>query len=147
MNNYSEDKLKVYYNLIEDRVGDKYDRGGIYSISIDNKLVYIGKSAYCKQRLANHLYNMYHPEEREGKAHKYEILRQAANNGHKVNFNLIYESDQKEEMGYKEGELIRNYLPCLNYQIPRADDWHKYTVNKSAKNIQLTDIIGGSLVS
>ena len=35
-----------------------------------------------------------------------------------------------EEIGQKEGELIRQYRPVLNMQIPKAKDWHKWEVNK-----------------
>ena len=29
----------------------------------------------------------------------------------------------EEEIGEKEGEFIRRYLPPLNYQIPKAENW------------------------
>ena len=32
-----------------------------------------------------------------------------------------------EEIGMREGELIRKYLPALNSQIPDKDNWRKYT--------------------
>ena len=34
-----------------------------------------------------------------------------------------------EEIGQKEGELIRQHRPVLNTQIPKAEDWHKWEVN------------------
>lgn len=35
-----------------------------------------------------------------------------------------------EEIGQKEGELIRQYRPLLNTQIPKAEDWRKWDVKK-----------------
>lgn len=29
-----------------------------------------------------------------------------------------------------EGELIRQYRPLLNTQIPKEEDWHKWEVNR-----------------
>lgn len=37
-------------------------------------------------------------------------------------------SDLVEEIGQKEGELIREYRPVLNTQIPKEADWHKWDV-------------------
>ena len=33
-----------------------------------------------------------------------------------------------EEIGRKESELIRQYMPELNTQIPKEDNWRKYEV-------------------
>ena len=33
-----------------------------------------------------------------------------------------------EEIGQREGELIRQYRPLLNTQIPKAEDWRKWDV-------------------
>ena len=46
-----------------------------------------------------------------------------------------------DEIGEKEGWYIRQYLPMLNTQIPREDDWHRFTVNKSAEAVTLQDIL------
>lgn len=35
-----------------------------------------------------------------------------------------------EEIGQKEGEYIRKYLPPLNTQIPKEEDWRKFEVRK-----------------
>ena len=32
-----------------------------------------------------------------------------------------------EEIGRREGELIREYMPMLNTQIPDENNWRKYT--------------------
>jgi predicted RNA methylase len=52
-----------------------------------------------------------------------------------VDFDVLYYAKNKrywdivEEIGQKEGELIREYRPVLNTQIPKAEDWHKWEVN------------------
>ena len=35
----------------------------------------------------------------------------------------------EEVQKQKEGELIQQYRPILNTQIPKAEDWHKWEVN------------------
>ena len=51
-------------------------------------------------------------------------------------FDVLYyaqETDDQailEEIGQKEGELIRQYRPLLNTQIPKAENWHKWDVDK-----------------
>ena len=35
-----------------------------------------------------------------------------------------------EEIGQKEGELIRQHRPVLNTQIPKSEDWHKWEINR-----------------
>ena len=83
----------------------------------------------------------------QGKEHKYQVLAEAKNRGHKIRFLRLYEakssSEQEliEELGSKEGQYIRAKLPPLNTQIPREDDWRSYTINKSASTITLNDII------
>ena len=47
----------------------------------------------------------------------------------------------EEEIGAKEGELIRAYRPPLNYQIPTAANWRKFTTNPAAHTITLTDLL------
>ena len=34
------------------------------------------------------------------------------------------------EIGKKEGELIRKHRPILNTQIPKEEDWHKWDVEE-----------------
>ena len=36
--------------------------------------------------------------------------------------------DITEEIGQKEGELIRRHLPPLNTQIPKASNWRTWEV-------------------
>lgn len=57
----------------------RYQKAGLYSIHIEDKLVYIGKSRNMLKRLASHMANT-----ETSKSHKYEILRQARDRGLKI---------------------------------------------------------------
>lgn len=120
----------------------KYGHAGIYSISIDNKLVYIGKSDNMLKRLAQHYVGIKTESER-----KYRILAEAQRRGYTVKFDVIYYAKSKwgnrleEEIGQKEGELIREHMPLLNTQIPKENDWHSYTVNHKAQTITLDELL------
>ena len=125
---------------------DKYEHPGIYSITIAGKLAYIGKSTDMLCRLAQHIYYTDHPN--EATAHKYLIFSLAKLFGYDITFDVIYlatgTKDQiDDEIGFKEGELIRQYYPPLNYQIPDEKDYRKFTVNENAKTVKLQDIILG----
>lgn len=75
--------------------------------------------------------------------HKYEIFKQAMNEDVKITFDVIYravssDTDELEkEIGEKEGFFIRQYLPVLNYQIPKEENYKSFTVNKEANTITL----------
>jgi hypothetical protein len=45
----------IYESLVDMGLKEKYGRPGIYSISIGDKLVYIGKSRDMLTRISNHL--------------------------------------------------------------------------------------------
>ncbi len=46
-----------------------------------------------------------------------------------------------DDIGFTEGKYIRKYLPFLNVQIPKEEDYRKYTYNKRAKYITLDSIL------
>lgn len=64
---------------------------------------------------------------------KYCILAENQRQGRNVVFDVMYYAKSKkykdieEEIGYKEGELIRQYMPMLNTQIPKEENWRKFT--------------------
>lgn len=133
---------EIYKELKEKGLEQKYGKPGIYKISIEDKLVYIGKARDMLIRIANHLTEL----EQNTKSNKYKVLRQAKTAGRKINFDVMYYSlcpigeDIDKDIGFMEGELIRFYKPPLNYQIPKKEDYRKYEVNKSAKYITLEQI-------
>lgn len=131
--------------LEEQNLGDKYHHPGIYSISIDGHLVYIGKSLDMLVRIANHMACIENPE----KCHKYIILNQAYQKNLKIQFDVAYysygktEEEIKQDIGKEESRLIRRFKPALNYQIPREEDYTHFSVNKRAKIVSLEEILRG----
>ena len=92
-----------------------FDHPGIYQITIDGIIVYIGKSRNMMWRLAKHNARIKYPDN-----HKYRILAEAKRKGHCVRFEAIYDAkstnylDMVEEIGANEGYFIRKYRPPLN---------------------------------
>ena len=122
--------------------GDRYEYPGIYEICIDDQTVYIGKSKNMLRRLAQHWVGINTESE-----HKYCILSEAKTLGHKVSFHVLHYAENllpqqiDEELGEKEGEFIRELKPVLNTQIPKADNWRSYDINKAASTITLSEIL------
>ena len=122
--------------------GDRYEYPGIYEIRIDDQTVYIGKSKNMLRRLAQHWVGINTESER-----KYRILSEAKNHGHKVSFHVLHYAEElipfriDEELGEKEGEFIRELKPVLNTQIPKAENWRSYEINKTASTITLSEIL------
>ena len=108
-------------------LANKYRHAGIYCIKIDTDIVYIGKSANMLRRIAEHYVGI-----KTGSEKKYRILAEARRRGHPITFDVLYYAKSKgianrlAEIGEKEGEYIRHYMPLLNTQIPKAEDWNKY---------------------
>ena len=108
-------------------LANKYRYAGIYCIKIDADIVYIGKSANMLRRIAEHYVGI-----KTGSEKKYRILAEARRRGHPVTFDVLYYAKSKgvanqlAEIGEKEGEYIRHYMPILNTQIPKAEDWNRY---------------------
>ena len=48
----------------------------------------------------------------------------------------------EEEIGQKEGELIRQHLPILNTQIPSERDWRKWNTNTIDADTALNLLLG-----
>ncbi len=94
-------------------------------------------------RIANHIREI----ESNKRSNKYIVLRQARINRFNIAFDVLYYSpclldeDIEKDIGEKEGELIREIMPCLNYQIPKEGDYKHYTINKLAREIRLRDIV------
>lgn len=116
------------YNWMKRKgLANKYEHAGIYCIKIDNTIMYIGKSINMLHRIAEHYVGI-----QTGSIKKYRILAEAKQKGHEIEFDVLYyakskgKTDLLEEIGEKEGELIRKYLPLLNTQIPKAENWRQY---------------------
>ena len=120
----------AYEWLMRKGLAEKYEHAGIYCIKIDAEIVYIGKSENMLRRVAEHYVGIQKETEK-----KYRILSEARRKGHPITFDVLYDAKGKryeqieEEIGRKEGELIRQYHPILNTQIPKAEDWRKWDMN------------------
>ena len=74
---------------------EKYNHPGIYSVSIGDKLAYIGKSRDMICRLAQHIF--YTNNLQETKTHKYKIFALARLMGYDVRFDVMYVASGKSE--------------------------------------------------
>ena len=126
-NNYTDNVCAM---LRRKGLAQKYEHPGIYCIKVEGQILYIGKSENMLKRVASHYVGI-----KSGSQKKYRLLSEIQRNGHQIEFDVLYyaqgEAAQaiREEIGNKEGELIRQYLPVLNTQIPREEDWHKWNTN------------------
>lgn len=132
----------IYHWLQREGYSPRFEHPGIYRITIGEAIVYIGKSKNMLYRLAEHFVGMKIPKE-----HKYRILAEAKLRGYRVNFDVLryahsaLPAEIEEEIGQAEGELIRQYRPPLNTQIPKESDWRKYDYNADAATITLEEIL------
>lgn len=116
---------------------------GIYGFAINNRFLYIGKSINIGERIEQHLEKI----RENDKSNKYQVLRKAKQKGYTIELYVLYKVPLyetnlvKELIGEKEGEYIREYMPPLNYQIPKEDDWNSYTINEYAKFITLEEAL------
>lgn len=134
----------IYNKYIEQEWSKKFQCSGVYSITVNNKIVYIGKSKDILYRMAEHWASMGNPKE-----NKYKVLAEAHRRKYNVRFNVLYTAKSKtraeieEEIGEREGYFIRLYQPPLNTQIPKEENWRSFTVNRGALNISLDEIMRG----
>ena len=109
----------------------KYEHPGIYCIKVRGQIVYIGKSKNMLERIAEH-----YVEIKKESEDKYRVLAEVQRQGLSIDFDVLYyaksinKADVINEIGEKEGELIRAYRPVLNTQIPRKENWRKWDVKE-----------------
>lgn len=111
-------------------LADKYEHPGIYCIKLKGEIVYIGKSQNMLERVAAHYVGI-----NTGAAKKYKIIWDVAQELNcAIEFDVLYyakgidKEEIAEEIGQKEGELIRQYLPPLNTQIPKESNWRTWEI-------------------
>lgn len=132
----------VYAMLKRQGWAKQFEHPGIYCISINGQIVYIGKSKNMLRRLAQHWVGI-----KTGSERKYRILAEAKQHHHNVSFDVLHYAAEaastllEQELGEKEGEFIRKEKPVLNTQIPKADNWRNYDINKTASTITLSEIL------
>ena len=108
-----EDLDKFIYE--QDLLRDVEEKAGIYAITIDKRVVYVGQSKNIYQRCRSHIYNIFNAIYNKEK--KYQLLLSAWLGGHRIDcFQLDYcDIDQLKE---KENEWIEIYKPKLNILTP-----------------------------
>lgn len=111
-------------------LAEKYEHPGVYCIKLKGQIVYIGKSKNMLERVAAHYVGI-----NTGSERKYRIIWEAAHQlDCAIEFDVLYYAQQTskedivEEIGQKEGELIRANRPVLNTQIPKASNWRSWEV-------------------
>lgn len=111
-------------------LAEKYEHPGVYCIKLKDQIVYIGKSKNMLERVAAHYVGI-----NTGSERKYRIIWDAAHQlDCAIEFDVLYYAQQTskedivEEIGQKEGELIRANRPVLNTQIPKASNWRSWEV-------------------
>lgn len=86
-------------------------KSGIYSISIDGRVVYIGQSADLHSRALSHRYNILNSQELW-----YPLIRNFFERGHEISFSVI-ESVNPKNLRQKEKDYIFLYQPLFNQQL------------------------------
>lgn len=111
-------------------LAEKYEHPGVYCIKLKDQIVYIGKSKNMLERVAAHYVGI-----NTGSERKYRIIWEAAHQlDCAIEFDVLYYAQQTskedivEEIGQKEGELIRANRPVLNTQIPKEANWRSWEV-------------------
>lgn len=91
------------------------EKPGIYAITVDNKIVYVGMSKNLYQRCSQHIYNtqnaMFNQEQ------KYLLLLSAHLGGHNVDC-LLLEYCDIELLRVRENWWIEDQQPILNILTP-----------------------------
>lgn len=134
MNDFYQNALIQYYRELLPK--DKYEHPGVYSITVNGEIVYVGKARNMASRIAYHLYKIQEGEWKSpAEQFKYGELRRAKDFGYSINFDALYIStiveteDTKivdDDIGPQEAIYINKYMPKLNKQIPDLNNYHKY---------------------
>ena len=137
---YAERK---YQQLIRDSNWEPvFHHPGIYAITIDDCVSYVGKSNDMLRRLTEHEVDIL-----KTTGHKYRIWSEAKRKGHRVSMRVLYMCDKtdpvevEEDIGAKEAFYISQYNPPLNYQIPHLDNWREFSQNSQARTITLDETL------
>lgn len=133
----------IYEQLQQDEEKvNKYQRAGVYSISIKDKVVYVGKSMNMLRRLAEHIAGI---QVKPQTANKYKVLAQAKAQSIPISFGVIYYAKSKRpytEILKVEAKYINYLRPPLNVQIPNPHNYKEIHINEMAYYITLEDIMG-----
>lgn len=136
-----KEELARYEALILDKCPkNKYNnRKGLYQITVNDKIIYIGKSNNILYRLANHLYEI----DNNNKSKKYILLRSLRQAGYRIKFDVYQYMDNSDdtEISVAEAIEIRKHLPVLNLQIPALDGSQHWKTHPRAKKLTYEELI------
>ena len=106
---------------------------GIYAITVDDAIVYVGQSINTFQRCSQHIYGIENAMFNQEK--KYLLLLAAKLGGHKVDCKAIHYCSE-EELTYWENFYMEQYNPCLNIMTPHGRrDINKMKIEDLLNNI------------
>lgn len=102
----------IYENRL---LRDVYNGPGVYAITVDDKIAYIGQSKNMIERCSQHIYHTENAIFNQEK--KYLLLLSAKLGGHKIDCKTIAYGELD---GLIQGEsyFINKYCPPLNIKIP-----------------------------
>lgn len=92
-----------------------HEQSGIYAITIDDGIVYVGQSKNVYQRCSQHIYNIENAMFNQEK--KYLLLLSAKLGGHNIDCSYIEYCDQ-DILTEREDYYIEQLEPCLNILTP-----------------------------
>lgn len=96
-------------------LGDCLAASGIYGITINNRIVYVGQSKNVYQRCSQHIYNIQNAMLNNEK--KYLFLLAAQLGGYTVDCHTLAQC-KEEQLTAFENEYIENIKPMLNILTP-----------------------------
>lgn len=108
-------------------------KSGIYSISIDGRVVYIGQSADLHSRAISHRYNILNSQELW-----YPLMKSFLERGHEISFNVI-ESVNPKNLKMKEKDYIFLYQPLFNQQLSTNNQKIPYNYFEAIQVLKLKE--------
>lgn len=108
-------------------------KSGIYSISIDGRVVYIGQSADLHSRAISHRYNILNSQELW-----YPLMKSFLERGHEISFNII-ESVNPKNLKTKEKDYIFLYQPLFNQQLSTNKQKIPYDYFEAIQTLKLKE--------
>ena len=108
-------------------------KSGIYSISIDGRVVYIGQSADLHSRAISHRYNILNSQELW-----YPLMKSFHERGHEISFSVI-ESVNPKNLKAKEKDYIFLYQPLFNQQLSTNNQKIPYNYFEAIQVLKLKE--------
>ena len=108
-------------------------KSGIYSISIDGRVVYIGQSADLHSRAISHRYRILNSQELW-----YPLIKSFLERGHEISFNVI-ESVNPKNLRAKEKDYIFLYQPLFNQQLSTNNQKIPYNYFEAIQVLKLKE--------